>query len=76
MTIKTLSLRIEDRGVKHLRGKKTASMKVVWGGPAGGSVTWELESMMIKSYPELFPSGNFLGWKFLKCWRVVTSRFN
>ncbi|XP_050916139.1 uncharacterized protein LOC127131252 [Lathyrus oleraceus] len=39
LTVETLSLRIEDHEVKHLQGKKITSMKVVWGGPAGGNVT-------------------------------------
>jgi hypothetical protein len=46
-----------------LRNKEIASVKVVWGGPAGESATWELEDEMKKSYPELFP-GNFRGRKF------------
>ncbi|KAI5417005.1 hypothetical protein KIW84_041848 [Lathyrus oleraceus] len=29
-------------------------VQVAWGGPAGGNVTWELESQMKESYPELF----------------------
>ncbi|XP_050896751.1 uncharacterized protein LOC127103544 [Lathyrus oleraceus] len=30
------------------------TVKVIWGGPVGGNVTWELESQMRHSYPELF----------------------
>ncbi|XP_050919287.1 uncharacterized protein LOC127136810 [Lathyrus oleraceus] len=59
LTVETLPLRIEDREVKHLRGKEIASVKVVWGGPVGGSVTWELKSRMIESFPELFLSDLF-----------------
>ena len=54
LTVETLPMRIEDREVKQLRGKKIALVKVVWGGPTGGNVTWELESQMRDSYPELF----------------------
>ncbi|XP_050915058.1 uncharacterized protein LOC127130016 [Lathyrus oleraceus] len=37
---------IKDREVKQFHGKEIALVKVVWGGPAGGNVTWELESQM------------------------------
>lgn len=63
LTVETLSLRIEDHEVKSLRGKDIALVKVVYGGPAGGSVTRELESWMRESYSKLFPSGNFRGQK-------------
>ncbi|XP_050876978.1 uncharacterized protein LOC127080721 [Lathyrus oleraceus] len=52
--VEILPMRIEDREVKQLRGKEIALVKVAWGGPAGGNVTWELESQMRDSYPELF----------------------
>jgi len=29
-------------------------VRVVWGGATGDSLTWELESKMRESYPELF----------------------
>ena len=74
LTIEALPLRIEDRKVKNLRGKEIALVKVMWGGPTGGSMTWELESKMKESYPELFPSGNFRGRKSFKWGRVVTPR--
>lgn len=54
---------IEDREVKHLKGKLIALVMVVWEGPVGGRLTWELESRMRESYPELFALGNFLGRK-------------
>ncbi|XP_050890187.1 uncharacterized protein LOC127095557 [Lathyrus oleraceus] len=54
LTVETLPMRIKDREVKQLRRKEFALVKVVWGGPAGGNVTWELESQMRDSYPELF----------------------
>ena len=55
---------IEDREVKRLRGKEIVLVKVIWFGPTGESVTWEPESRMKASYPELFPLGNFRGRKF------------
>ncbi|XP_050897828.1 uncharacterized protein LOC127104701 [Lathyrus oleraceus] len=54
LTVETLPMRIEDKEVKQLCGKEIALVKVVWGGLAGGDVTWELESQMRDSYPELF----------------------
>ncbi|KAI5431411.1 hypothetical protein KIW84_035556 [Lathyrus oleraceus] len=39
-------MRIEDRELKQLRGKEIALVKVTWGGPAGGNVTWELENLV------------------------------
>ncbi|CAJ2642348.1 unnamed protein product [Trifolium pratense] len=57
LTVETVPLRIEGREVKKLRNKDIASVKVVWGGPAGENATWELESKMRSSYPELFSGG-------------------
>ena len=54
LTVETSPMRTEDREVKQLRGKEIPLVKVVWGGPADGNVTWELESQMRDSYPELF----------------------
>ncbi|MCI54076.1 hypothetical protein A2U01_0075323, partial [Trifolium medium] len=54
LTVETVPLRIEGREVKKLRNKEIASVKVVWGGPACENATWELESKMKDSYPELF----------------------
>jgi len=54
LTVETLRVRIEAREVKKLRGKETPLVKVVWGGATGESLTWELESKMLESYPELF----------------------
>ena len=59
LTVETMPLRIEDREIKSLRGKEISLVKVVWIGAAGESATWELESKMRDSYPELFESGNF-----------------
>src|ERR1044072_8817699 len=54
LTVEALPARIENRKLKQLRGKEIALVKVSWGGPADGNVTWELESQMKDSYPELF----------------------
>ena len=66
LTVEALPLRIEGREVKQLRGKDIALVKVLWGGPAGESLTWEREDWMRESYPTLFSSGNFRGRKFIK----------
>ncbi|XP_050876462.1 uncharacterized protein LOC127080172 [Lathyrus oleraceus] len=66
LIVETLVLRIKDHEVKSLQGKEIALVKVVWEGPVGGSVTWELESRMREFYLELFSSGNFRGQKFIK----------
>lgn len=70
--MKASRMRIEDREVKHLRGKEFVLVKVGWGGLAGGSLTWELESQMRESYPELFLSGNFRERKSCKRGIVIT----
>jgi len=54
LTVETLPLRIENRKVKQLRGKEIPLVKVVWSSITGESLTWELESKMQESYPELF----------------------
>jgi len=64
LTVQTWEVRIEDREVKRLRGKEIVLVKVIWVGPTRESATWESESRMKVSYPELFPSGNFRGRKF------------
>ena len=50
LTVEASPLQIDNLEVKHLRGKYIVLVKVVWGGSAGGSMTWELESMMRESY--------------------------
>jgi hypothetical protein len=60
LMIETLPVRIEGRDVKKLRGKEIPLVKVVWKWAAGESLTWELESKMLESYPELFEWGTFL----------------
>ncbi|MCI66676.1 retrotransposon gag protein, partial [Trifolium medium] len=54
LTVETVLLRIEGREMKKLRNKEISSVKIVWGGPAGEYATWELESKMLESYPEMF----------------------
>jgi hypothetical protein len=54
LTVETLPLRIDDREVKTLRGKEIPLVRVVWSGTTGESLTWELESKMKESNPELF----------------------
>lgn len=72
--MEALPLRNADRGVKQLKGKEIALVKVVWDGPAGVSMIWELESQMMESHPYLFLSGNFLGQKSYMWMRDVTPR--
>jgi len=64
LTVETWPVRVEECEVKRLRGKEIVLVKVIWVGPTGESATWESESRMKDSYPELFPSGNFLERKF------------
>ncbi|XP_050920406.1 uncharacterized protein LOC127138043 [Lathyrus oleraceus] len=54
LTKETLPMQIKYKEVKQLHGKEIALVKFVWGGPAGGNVTWELQSQMRDSYSELF----------------------
>ncbi|KEH19518.1 hypothetical protein MTR_8g462070 [Medicago truncatula] len=54
LTVETLPVRIDDRKVKTLRGNEIPLVKVVWEGATGESLTWELESKMLESNPELF----------------------
>jgi len=44
-----------DCQTKHLRGKSTSLVKVIWD-KRTGDFTWELEGDMMKSYPHLFSS--------------------
>lgn len=65
LTYEASLLQIEDREVKHLRGKEIPFVKFVWGGSVVESVTWKLESHMKQSYPELLLSGKFSRVKIL-----------
>ena len=40
LTYETLPLRIEDRRMKHLRGKEIPLVKVIWGGTSREGATW------------------------------------
>ena len=64
LTVETWPVRVEDREVKRLRGNEIVLVEVIWVGPTNESATWESESRMKDSYPELFPLGNFRGRKF------------
>jgi len=66
LTVETLPVRIDDQKVKTLRGKEIPLVRVVWDGATGESLTWELESKMLESYPELFNRGKFSRTKILK----------
>ena len=54
LIVEASPIRKEDQEVKQLHGKEITLVKVAWGGPAGGNVTWELESQMKDSYLKLF----------------------
>jgi len=47
-------VRILDSKVKQLRGKEIRTVKVLWD-EATQEMTWEMEDLMRKSYPHLFP---------------------
>ena len=60
LTVEAMPVRVVDREMKILRGKEIALVKVVWFGVVGERMTWELESKMQDSYPELFELGKLL----------------
>ena len=61
LTIGVVPVRILDSKVKQLRGKEIRTMKVLWD-EATQEMTWEMENLMRKSYPHLFPGkSNFRG---------------
>lgn len=41
LIVEALPLRIANREMKQLGGKEISLVKIVWGGPTGGSMTWE-----------------------------------
>ena len=59
ITVETMPVWIADHEIRTLRGKKISLVKVVCLGASGESMTWELESKMRDSYPELFDLGKF-----------------
>lgn len=63
LTVEATPVPIADREVKQLRGKMITLVKINCGGSARGSITWELESRMKKSYLELFSPCSFRGQK-------------
>jgi len=54
LTIGVGPVRILDCQVKQLRGKEIQIVKVLWE-EATQEMTWEMEDLMRKSYPHLFP---------------------
>ncbi|XP_057443946.1 uncharacterized protein LOC130736116 [Lotus japonicus] len=46
-------IKITDKSTKRLRNKEVSLVKVIWN-QATGDATWELESTMRESHPELF----------------------
>ena len=60
LMVETMPVRITDHEIKTLRGKEIVLVKVVWLGATRESMTWELESKMRDSYPELFEPGILL----------------
>ena len=76
LTVEIWPVKIDDREVKRLRGKEIVLVKVIWVGPTGECATWESESRMRVSYPELFSSSNFQGRKLFLVGRVVTAYFS
>jgi hypothetical protein len=75
LIVETWPVRIEDREVKRLRGKEIILVKVIWVGPTGENATWESESRVTVSYPELFSSVNFRGRKFFLVGESCNSPF-
>jgi hypothetical protein len=75
LTVETWPVRIEDREVRRLRGKEVVLVKVIWVRPTGESATWESESRVRDSYPELFSLGNFRRRKFFLVGESCNSPF-
>ena len=61
MTIGVGPVRILDSQVKQLRGKEIRTMKVLWD-ETTQEMTWEMEDLMRKSYPHLFPGKFSFSW--------------
>lgn len=49
-------VRILDRREKVLRNKSVSLVRVLWRNPKVEESTWELESDMLKKFPQLFTS--------------------
>lgn len=54
----------------------TSLVKVVWGGLGDGNVTWEFEEPDEGFVSEFIHLSNFLGRKFFKWGKVITSHFS
>jgi len=68
-------VRIPDSQVKQLIGKEIRIVKVLWD-EATQEMTWEMEDIMKKSYPYLFPGKfYFRGGKLLR-WGDCKTREN
>jgi len=51
-------VRILDSQVKQLRGKEIQTVKVLWD-EVTQEMTWEMEDLMKKLYPHLFPGKSY-----------------
>ena len=59
---------ILDRQVRKLRNKEEASVKVLWRNNNREEITWEVEELMKKKYPQLFsPSSGKFASLSMKC---------
>ena len=67
LTYEAQPLRIDDRMVKQLRGKK------IWGSASSKDATWELKGQMRDAYPTLFDTGKFRGETSFKGDGIVTA---
>ncbi|XP_019431285.1 PREDICTED: uncharacterized protein LOC109338483 [Lupinus angustifolius] len=54
LTFEATPVRIIDRKVKQIRGREITLVKVIWDKNQEEDATWELESKMRASYPNLF----------------------
>ena len=59
LTHETFPLRINERRVKHLRGREIPLVKVVWRNASGKDATCELENQMCDAYPTFLLLVNF-----------------
>ena len=59
---------ILDRQVRKLRNKEVVSVKVLWRNNNREEMTWEVEELMKKNYPQLFsPSSSKFIFLSVKC---------
>jgi len=57
LTYDTSPVRIVDRRIKQLQGKEIPLVKVILSGTGDEDATWELESRMKETHPQLFAQG-------------------